>query len=484
MLKYSVVFFCLLCFSCVTQFKNYSPETNKVEIYNKNKVKESLKVIRPDNTEIVKKLPLPNLDIQFNTPLVFSIPLPVSSVQLNKRQLLSESFKLFLPKLNSISLSYSLNSAEKDEEVMLAEANAKIKYSKTKLPVLKTAKERTKNAVVKKKEKYISTPAVKQKGNTVRKKSEISAKPYKNIISRPNDSIIISFNGLGWIYEGLEGNLAEPNGITYKGKDYSSDRTSFTFKAQKVGTYLLKFIKQDNDTAISTNKIVRLKVVKDADFSSMLMAEKNAGQPENLSKEGDYTVPDNLYKRGAFAEALREYLKIYNSNDHYLNERIALLYFKEKEYGVALKYWKRNLKSDNKYYKNALEGTILCAAKLDNIVEVSKTIENYKNTLDKSNSLREEKILFNTAQALYQNNRTKFAIELLNVYIKNYLKGRYLDAAYFYLGDIYETNRSLRDLKKSLSFFQKVYEDYTDSEYYSMAVERIDYIKRHFFDIR
>lgn len=498
MLKYLVMFLCLFCFSCATQPGKYAPNNNKniavsntsagtVEIYNKYHTKSPLNMLG-------NSMPEPDLDIRPDEPLIITINPQLQSFQTNNRKLLYKNFKLFLPKLKIIRFTDNMDlKVVKNEELMLARKNEEIKNLKKNPPPIKLAgkKKRTllrtkpsSSKTARKSAKTNVTPILKQKTSTDAIKTKTYAKPYKNIISRENDSIIISFKGLGWVYEGTDNMPAPTDGIEYKGKDYSNNKTSFTFKAHKIGVYLLKFIKQDNNTATSINRNIKVQVVKDADFSKMLTAGNNTSRLENANFQADYTIPDDLYKSGDFKDALREYLRIYNSNDPYLNERIAHLYFNEKEYEAALKYWKLNLQPDNEYYREAMEGTLLCAVKLDDIVEVSKTIENYKNILDKSNSLKEEDNLFAAAKTLYKNNRTKFAIELLNTYIKNYLKGRYIDAVYFYLGSLYENDKGIRDLKKSLMFYEKVYNDYTGSAYYTRAYERINYIRRHFFDIR
>ena len=490
MLKYLLVFFCLFCFSCATQRVNYiektkkrpSPQSSKVntfELYNEGGEYKT----RADSKEtaIQKKLPVPLLDLNEVKPLIYSIPLPLSAVRLKHSKLLLIRVTLFRPELESMG---PIN----NEESMLARVNTEVGYFKKSVPSIKTVKKKPKTVYRKitnaKPRNIAKETDIQEGGGITRDKKEVPAIPYKNIFSRPKDSIIITFKGLGWVYDGLEGKAGSSKGIDYKGKDYRNNKTSFNFKTNKRGTYLLKFVKQDNSAASNIKKKVKVNVVKEEDFFKILNTEYKSEQAGNANINTDYTVPDNLYKRGNFKDALNEYLKRYNEDDPYLNNQIALIYLEDKSYQAALKYWRHNLEPSNRYYREALAGTILCAAKLDDIAIISRVIENYKSNATQFSSADEEKYLFETAQALYKNGRTKFAVELLNTYIKRYLNGKYADAVYYYLGNLYENDREIRDLKKSLAFYKKVYNEYTGSAYYSSAYSRIEYIKRHFFDIR
>ncbi|NOY09825.1 MAG: hypothetical protein GXP33_13395 [Spirochaetes bacterium] len=317
---------------------------------------------------------------------------------------------------------------------------------------------------------------------------------FRHIVSRPKDSIIISFTGRGWLYKGLVNNKNSKNNksgikaIQYGGKEYNNEKTTFNFKASALGNYDIEFIKQDNSSGKNESRIVQLKVVPEADFDKYLAEAKNTDRIKRSKLDPDISAADNLYKMGSYRAALNEYLKVYDSNNSYLNQKIADIYFNEKEYDAALKYWEHNLDKKNIYYSEALAGTMMSAAAVDDIARIFEYLESFEklpeNNAETDNQIKKEEAVFFTAGELYKHGRIKFALKLFDNYIRNYPAGEQLDAVYFYLGKIYEEAADVRNLKKSLYYYGKVYNNYSGSSYYLAAGKRIRYIKRHFFDIR
>ncbi len=457
-MKWTILLFCLLFLSCATHPQNlYS--VYSAEDVNKNAVIDEIP------SEKIKKQWKMSITTEpgAENPVVSGLLFPWS---LKRKKLFSgerfyiSKIRLPLPDPADYDLYSEINRIqEADKRVILIEpavVHRRVKKIKNKrIRIVRSPKKETKT------DKIVI---------------------FKNIVSRPEDSIIISFTGRGWLYKGLvndKNNKSGIKGIEYGGKEYNNKKTTFTFKAPALGTYDIEFIKQDNSSGKNVSRIIQLKVVPEADFDKYLAEAKNTDRIKRINFDPDIRAADNLYKRGSYRDALNEYLKVYDSNNSYLNQKIADIYFRQKEYDAALKYWEHNLEKKNIYYGEALAGTMMSAAAVDDIAKISEYLESFWK-LPESNG----EAVFFTAGELYKHGRIKFALELFDNYIRNYPAGEQIDAVYFYLGKIYEEAADVRNLKKSLYYYGKVYNNYSGSSYYLTAGRRIRYIKRHFFDIR
>ncbi len=74
------------------------------------------------------------------------------------------------------------------------------------------------------------------------------------------------------------------------------------------------------------------------------------------------------------------------------------------------------------------------------------------------------------------------AIEALDRFFVRYPAG--MDEAFYLYGLALEQSGPLKDIKRALSFYKIVRDDYPESPFWDKATARISYIERHYFDIR
>ncbi|HUJ75757.1 MAG TPA: hypothetical protein VL359_12895, partial [bacterium] len=66
------------------------------------------------------------------------------------------------------------------------------------------------------------------------------------------DDVQVSLDGVGFLFLGFPDRSPDGDGMSFKGKDTRDGKTWFSFKALKLGTYDLDFLKQDNATGTSS----------------------------------------------------------------------------------------------------------------------------------------------------------------------------------------------------------------------------------------
>ncbi|WP_191017472.1 hypothetical protein [Treponema zioleckii] len=96
-------------------------------------------------------------------------------------------------------------------------------------------------------------------------------------------------------------------------------------------------------------------------------------------------------------------------------------------------------------------------------------------------SIEAESLLENANKALSE----KKYDEALK-YAQNYIAGssKNLDEAYYILGQIYESNSKLKNIKSSVKFYSKVVDDYPLSKFWAPSNNRLVYLRRFYIDIR
>jgi len=344
-----------------------------------------------------------------------------------------------------------------------------------------------------------------------------SIKFDREVFARVNDRVEISYDGEGWIYTGFK--TEDPKGssdetILFLGKKAMNNRSIFTFKPRKLGVYTLKFVSQNNETGKSTHRYVKLKVVTDRDFTKILNSDKSKKNqrpdsnrsvsngtdfPESLSQNSKSTpnsdektlrTADYLFANKDYTDALHLYLKNYTPENRYLNDRLAQIYFLQKSYEAAAKYWKRNLEDESGkkdlYYCNAIVGIVKIAAVTNDII----TLVEYMNDFSKINA--KTCSIVNSYQRDYcfiirkllRNKRYDIALKFGETFLARYPHSSYMDEIYYYMGNIYESSETQRDLQKALIYYRKIYRNYPSSKFYLEAKRKIDYIMEHFFYVR
>lgn len=308
-------------------------------------------------------------------------------------------------------------------------------------------------------------------------RSEIAPINKRNIFARQGDDIEIVFDNAGWIYLGFADDT-DDNGLRFVSKDSNQGKTLFYFKALHLGVYNLSFQLQDNISGTLLRELIAVKVITEDEFSSFLQNDSPVGTAP--LEERDLSFAHKLFDLGQYRNALTEYLKYYQEGDSFLNQRLAEIYFILKDYRRAIHYWKKNMNAGGEYYKQAVTGLSQSYMGTDNYNE----LVSHMRYLFTKNNIPQENDLITLAKYFKSRNSDALALELLNEYMKYYPYGNNIDQIYYLLGVIYEKDTAFRDLKKSRDYYQKLLDEYPESRYADSAIERVNYLNRHFFYVR
>ncbi len=370
--------------------------------------------------------------------------------------------------------------------------------------------------------KFSSTSKPKStESKTTSSENKISSSlsPEREIFAKVNDRIEISYDGNGWIYTGFERENnrkdKKEKAIIFLNKKVTGNKSIFVFKPQELGIYILKFMNQDNKTGNSTYRYIKLKVVSDEEFEKILSSNEKGNEntnestmlqggisseksngTEGKSENKNWEIiksADYFFDNKDYTNALHLYLKNYTPENRYLNDRIAQIYFFQKSYEVAEKYWKRNLENNTKkydtYYWRAIVGITKIAAVTNNIVTLIEYMDNFTHLGDSSGASGysvddyERDYCF-IIKNLTGHKRYDIALHMGKSFLSRFPESLYMDEIYYYMGMIYENSEKYRDLEQALVYYKKIYNNYPASKFYFKAKERIDYIMRHFFYVR
>jgi len=308
-------------------------------------------------------------------------------------------------------------------------------------------------------------------------KSEMQPTHKRTVFARRGDDIQIVFNKPGWIFSGFSDDTAE-HGLSFVSKDSKAEKTLFTFKADEFGAFGLEFQLQDNSAGKIRKESITVKVVTEDEFSSIMDNSTIANDTEKIVK--DLSFANKLYELGQYRNALTEYLKQYQGDDSFLNNRLADIYFLLKDYRRAIHYWKKNINGSDTYKKLAVAGLSKAYMKTDNF----NSLVSHMRYLFNNNTVPQEDELLSLAKYFTSRNADKLSLELLNEYMQSYPFGNNVDEIYYLLGSLYEKETDFRNFKKSRYYYQKILSDYPESMYADRARDRVDYLNRHFFYVR
>ncbi|MEW5816865.1 MAG: outer membrane protein assembly factor BamD [Spirochaetota bacterium] len=298
----------------------------------------------------------------------------------------------------------------------------------------------------------------------------------KSINAQKGDTIGITMDRRGWLYLGESGGK---DGIAFISRTIDSSSTAFIFKAEKRGQYRLLFQYQDMGKSTVENEQVIVSVLEKTESENVLAAQKTPAKEEKSESPVDYSIAERLFKDSRYQDALREYLRIYRENDPYLNNRIAELYVLLDKYINAEEYWFKNLNEDNAYRNLALRGLIKSSAKR----KAEDIFDKYLNDFLRIREISIKDELAEAAEFQKGAGRLQTASTLLFEYLARYPDDKKIDWIYFSLGQIFEMESEIRDIRRSKEYYNKIINSYPTSMYWDKANERIMYLNRHFFQI-
>ena len=166
--------------------------------------------------------------------------------------------------------------------------------------------------------------------------------------ARVGDRLELTLPGEGWIYLGdLRG---QASGLSYGDRTIGDGATSFVFRAQRLGEFLLEFQLQDHRTGGERRQHLNVSIVAPSELERLIASGGAAAEPAARDSEVERAIErgDGLYDDGLFDLALEAYERAFASgvgaaDDPHLNDRLATLYSRRQEWRRAEEYWRRNL---------------------------------------------------------------------------------------------------------------------------------------------
>ncbi len=269
--------------------------------------------------------------------------------------------------------------------------------------------------------------------------------------------------------------------MSFKAKETRGNKTWFTFKALKIGTYDLDFLQQDNSTGKSSKETVRVHVVSDQDFNAAV------GQQPGLDSAGSGTVEtgdpafaERLTSLGSYEAAIAELLKGYKDGNPALNDQIASLYMRLGSYDVAGKYYGKNLSAQNPYSQNAVLGMVRIAVAQKDQVGLMGSLKQFLAINDPA----VEEPLIQAARLEKSLGETGVGLDLASEYIKRFPNGTWNDEAEFLMAQLLEADSQFRDIARARTLYRDILSTYPESPFADTARQRLLYIESHFYQIR
>ncbi len=296
----------------------------------------------------------------------------------------------------------------------------------------------------------------------------------REVFARLDANIDISLQEKGWIFTG-ESRGRE--GITFENRVIRENSTLFVFRVVDLGDYTLQFQRQNLSQGIVYIEKIHVKVLPDEEFFKAVSGGEVVIEGRG---EGDYRAAGRMLKSGRNDEALEEYLRQYVEGDPEIDNTIADLSFSLGKNDLAEKFWEKNISPDSPYRDLALYGKFRVGVATKNQRTYDLLLEEIMELdLPEKESALVEAALFQEEAGNYNE-----VIYLLEFVLDAYSVDIKADFACFKLATLYETVSEVKNIQKAYDYYERILLDYPTSIYWEPAVERMEYLERHFLHIR
>ncbi len=301
----------------------------------------------------------------------------------------------------------------------------------------------------------------------------------REIYAREGDVLQVGLDGVGFLFLGLPDRQAD--GVSFKTKENRNNKTWFTFQALKIGTYDLDFLQQDNMAGKTTRETVRVHVVSDKDFNAAVAPQQGQESAEPGSvDEGDPAFAQKLTNLGSYQAAVVELLKGYRDGNPALNDQIARLYMRMGSYDAAGKYYGKNLTPQNALTPGAIIGLVRIAALQNDQQGLVASLRRFLELKDPSM----EEPLIQAVRMEKGRSEIGMALDLAGEYVKRFPDGTWRDEADYLSAQLLEADSQFRDIARARGLYNGIVTSRPESVFADAARQRLQYIDRHFIQVR
>jgi hypothetical protein len=303
----------------------------------------------------------------------------------------------------------------------------------------------------------------------------------REIYAREGDELQVGLDGTGFLFLGFADTVNKTQGMSFKSKESRNGKTWFVFKALKIGTYDLDFLKQDNTTATSAKETVRVHVVSDQDFSTAVGQEPSSSAGgADAAEAGDPGFADKLSGLGSYEAAVAELLTGYKEGNPALDDQLAGLYMRMGKFDEAARYYAKNRARMNAYTRNAVLGLVRIALAQKDQKGFMTCLKQFL-ALDGADT---EELLIQAARMERDKSEIGVGLDLAAEYVKRFPEGGWRDEADFLLAQLLEADSQFRDIARARDLYAAIVKDRPESAFAAPSRERLLYIDRHFFQVR
>jgi len=308
------------------------------------------------------------------------------------------------------------------------------------------------------------------------------AAPYgrlREIYARQGDVLQVGLDGVGFLFLGFAD--AQASGMAFKTKENRNNKTWFTFQALKMGTYDLDFLKQDNSAGKTAKETVRVHVVSDQDFNAATAIQPGTDSPSPAAAEtADPAYAMKLSSLGSYPAAVVELLKGYKEGNPALNDQIAGLYLRMGRWDAAEKYYLKNLSPQSSFTTNAVVGLVRIAVVQNDQQGLLSTLRQFLSLKDPSM----EEPLIQAVRMEKARTEIGMALDLAGEYVKRFPDGQWRDEADFLSAQLLEADSQFRDIARARDLYSGILSGRPESPFADSARRRVQYIDRHFYQVR
>ncbi len=296
--------------------------------------------------------------------------------------------------------------------------------------------------------------------------------PSRAVTVKKNQYLDITYPGTGWVYIG---ETEKTPLFRYFGRKISSDNTGFTLRSITSGSTLLHFYKNDALTGKYIDDYLQVFVTEESATSSarvtapsyaevvpakpvrrstVIEAEKQA-EPTKTEAETSKSAPQKN------AESVAE--KKSDTTPHTQ---------KTPEAENNIKTVIQTTSSKEESEKQSSGGTISASA----------SAPTSESPASKETEVAADENLLDLAQKAYQDKKYQDALNYAQQYLS--FASTRVDEALFLLGQIYESDSSVKNIRNAIDSYESVVKRFPMSKYWKKANNRTIYLKRFYIDIR
>lgn len=391
-------------------------------------------------------------------------------------------------------------SEQNQEENTKSEEAEKIKSSPEAVP---SESENNPSETEEEKSDEKENPAPDSENESETKTEEIV--PSRSVTIKRNQYLDVVYPGNGWIYLGEN----ETSLLRYYGRKTGNGETAFSFRSigtSSAGNTILHFYKND---ALTGNYI--------DDYLEVIVENENAAGTERITapsyaeivpprlerrktEKQDYALPSEQISKDSDKKSLssedsnKTVLRKEDSNSSAAENKNAQdsqnsapasaqktpsndnlkTVISNSDSGLKQTPAQNQQSQPENFYTQSPSPLADTNVEAEPEVQISGGEENQADSADES--------LLEKAQQLFD--EKKYSESLENV--QNFINGssKRLDEAYYLLGQIYESDSSIKNVRNAVAAYETVTRDFPLSKLWKKASERSIYLKRFYIDIR